>query len=243
MAYIHDSAPRHAKVRPLSDRAFRVWVALQCYCNEHLTDGRVTKQALRTHDFGVKVTTRSIEELLQIQPYFESGLLEDRGDYYQVHDFLDWNRSKAQVQETRRHTRSRVADLRARKALAQQPGNGVTPTNGNAVRNAVTATPVTPVTGTGEEDHVQRTTYTAPGGAEFSTPCGNPSAPDWRFYRALAFKVIDAYPHERDAAELEELLKTAVARTGNPYNSEVIREALEAALAQRRRALQEVAVR
>ena len=184
------------------------------------------------------MTTRSIEELVQIRPPFEHGLWEDRGDYYQVHDYLDWNRSKAQVQESRRHTRTRVADLRARKALAKDAGNGVTPSNGNAPRNAVTGTPVTPERGIEVRTAEQRETYTAPAGAEFSTPCENlpaKPAPDWRFYRALAFKVVDVYGVDTEQGELEELLKVAVARTGNPYNSEVVRQALDAAVAQRRK--------
>jgi hypothetical protein len=71
---------------------------------------------------------------------------------------------------------------------------------------------------------------------DISVICGKPveksgrKARGYRFYRALVYRVIDAYGIPIDQGDLEELVKTAVSRTGAAYNSETIRKAVDAAL-------------
>lgn len=78
--------PTHPKIAGLSDKAFRAHVKWICWCNEHLTDGRVPKKLL---------AKRLARELV------DAGLLEDVGDEWQLHDFFDYQPSKAQVEAQR----------------------------------------------------------------------------------------------------------------------------------------------
>ena len=102
MAYaqIDVSAPRHRKVFPLSDAAFRLWVTSLCWCQEHLTDGAVPRAMLPV--LGAPRTgPRLVAELVS------AGLWETTADGWRVHDYLHWNTSRAQVEDRRGRWRQR----------------------------------------------------------------------------------------------------------------------------------------
>lgn len=86
---LHDGMPDHPKIEDLSDRAFRALVTLWCWCGRHLTDGQVTATVWR------KKTTPAVRrELLAarlVDPH-DDGSIE-------IHDFLDWQRSAADVEQ------------------------------------------------------------------------------------------------------------------------------------------------
>jgi hypothetical protein len=83
------------KVIGLSDRAFRVHVRALCYASAHLTDGYVP--AAKAAEWGAKPAT----ELVAVGIWLEtiSG--------YLIHDFLDYNPSREQVQAERAKARER----------------------------------------------------------------------------------------------------------------------------------------
>lgn len=86
---VHDGMPDHPKVEPLSDRAFRVLVETWCWSSRQLQDGRVPLAIWRR-----RTTARVRQELL------DAGLVEELGaDGVQMHDYLEHQRSRAQVQE------------------------------------------------------------------------------------------------------------------------------------------------
>lgn len=118
MAYaqIEVGALRHPKVLTLSDAAFRLWVAGLAYCQEHLTDGRLPAACLVA--LGVKATPKLVDELVV------AALWERTEHDYHVHDYLDWNRSRALVEKDRAHARTRAAAARERagaRAGAREP--------------------------------------------------------------------------------------------------------------------------
>ena len=128
---LHSAFTRHPKFARLSDAAFRKWFALDGYCCEHLTDGVVPKCALRE----LGVTPKILAELLAVPPGYEFGLLEDQGDNLLVHDFGDWNDTKASVQAARRRLRERVRRCRdKRNGVTDDDSNG----EGNPACNGVT---------------------------------------------------------------------------------------------------------
>jgi transposase-like protein len=92
---LHDGMPGHPKVRGLSDKAFRCYVTALCYCSEYLTDGEVVSAVAR--DFG---TARIWREL------HEKGLVESTPGGYLMHDYLEHQRSAAQVRELKEKRRS-----------------------------------------------------------------------------------------------------------------------------------------
>jgi len=126
MAYIqiYVQAPRHHKILPLSDAAFRLWVVGLCYCQEHLTDGAIPAVVLPT--FGVKRAGQVAKELQ------DTGLWRATATGFQVHDYTDWNAPRAVV--TKRRQR---ANERYRRWQDKHATNAVSNTVGNAVINAV----------------------------------------------------------------------------------------------------------
>ena len=95
---IHDHATRHPKILALSHAAFRLWVAILSYCQEHLTDGFVPHSALKS--FGFRVSRVTVSELLRPAPPFKEPLLIEVEDGYEVHDFHDWNDSREEIKRS-----------------------------------------------------------------------------------------------------------------------------------------------
>lgn len=86
--------PEHPKVSGLSDKAFRTYVELLCYCGRQRTDGLVDARTWKRHG-----TARARAELLT------SGLVDpllddDAGaSGVAVHSYLEHNRSRKQIDE------------------------------------------------------------------------------------------------------------------------------------------------
>jgi hypothetical protein len=79
--------PQHEKIEALSDRAFRLLIESWCYCGAQLTDGRIG--AAKWRRMG---SLRSRNELAV------TGLLHEQEDGSVVmHDYLEWQRSRAEV--------------------------------------------------------------------------------------------------------------------------------------------------
>lgn len=77
----------HPKVAPLSDAAFRAHVEAMAWCGRNpKQNGRISKRVAAK-----KWRARIIAEL------FAAKLLDDLGDDWAVHDFLDFNRSAEEI--------------------------------------------------------------------------------------------------------------------------------------------------
>lgn len=88
---VHDRMPYHRKIRGLSDAAFRLLVELWCWCGENLTDGLVDEDVWPTMR-----TKNARKELL------DKGLVVQLDDgAISVHDWLDIQRSTAEVEKAR----------------------------------------------------------------------------------------------------------------------------------------------
>ncbi len=93
-ANFDDNFADHPKVLALTDAAFRLHVSGILYCARYLTDGHVpTAQAPKLSP-GYKPA--------QLRELVSSGLWERSKGGYQIHDYLDWNRSRAAVLAERR---------------------------------------------------------------------------------------------------------------------------------------------
>jgi hypothetical protein len=113
-------APENIKIVVVSDRAFRLWFNACCYCNRNLTDGRVPAALIQ--GLSVTATKRTVGELLN------ASLLERLdGDTFLVHDYLDHNPSRADVEEERRRSRERTAKWRSGQDVTrhQRITNGI----------------------------------------------------------------------------------------------------------------------
>lgn len=90
---VDDHHYRHPKVNELDEGLRKgclalYWLAIS-WCNDHLTDGRVPAGIVRT----LGGDTAEALELVHV------GLWEMDGSGYRVHDFLDFNKSKAEVEQ------------------------------------------------------------------------------------------------------------------------------------------------
>jgi hypothetical protein len=97
---VHDGMPDHPKIDGLSDRAFRLLIETWCWCSRHLTDGVVPKRYWQRRS-----TPAARRELVS------AGLVIDKGDELFMHDYLQHQRSKAQVEEV--STARRASALKA----------------------------------------------------------------------------------------------------------------------------------
>lgn len=85
---IHDNIEENPKVEALSDKAFRHLIGLWCYCSRNWTDGKVSGATMRR-----KTTPATLRNLI------DAGLVERDGDDYQMHDYLEHQRSRAAMEE------------------------------------------------------------------------------------------------------------------------------------------------
>src|SRR4030095_3352299 len=90
-----DQMPEHPKIVSLSDGAFRLHVSAIAYANRFLTDGIVHAETVS------RVVPRDsqtyLDELLTRMLWVEVIPAKT----YEIHDYLDWNKSRAEVEEQR----------------------------------------------------------------------------------------------------------------------------------------------
>lgn len=101
---IHDGAMTHPKLLALTDKAFRLWVWGLSYCQTHLTDGAILTLAIPPR------LKRAVEDLVTAR------LWERIDGALVVHDYLDWNDSRALVTKKRNDAKGRMADARDRRS-------------------------------------------------------------------------------------------------------------------------------
>lgn len=88
---LDDLFPENPKIVGLTDGAFRLHVGALCYSARNLTDGVVSRKFARSviDSSSVYRHVRQLEDRLLWAPI-------DR-DYWQIHDYLEWNPSRAEV--------------------------------------------------------------------------------------------------------------------------------------------------
>lgn len=105
---IDENAMEHPKIGGLPDGAFRLWVQALAYCQKFLTDGVVNAVALK----GLRAYSAQRCSVLMA-----AGLWKRATDgSVHVHDFLDWNDSKALVLQARQDSKERRRRWRERHA-------------------------------------------------------------------------------------------------------------------------------
>jgi hypothetical protein len=105
---LDDGICENKKILAIGPNAFAVYVAGLVYCGKNLTDGFIPEIRLRSLLDQTKITVAR-------RILVERRLWEEVPGGIQVHDYLDYNPSKAQVQARRRATDVRVTRLRERQ--------------------------------------------------------------------------------------------------------------------------------
>lgn len=91
---LHDGMPDHPKVDGLPDAAFRLLVTMWCWCSRHRTDGFVP-----TATWTKRGTARARSALLA------AGLARPVEGGVQMHDYLEHQRSAAEIAELKERRR------------------------------------------------------------------------------------------------------------------------------------------
>ena len=105
---LDDRFPDHPKVEAISDRAFRLHIRGLCYCSKYLTDGRVPRAVAKRLG-----SLKSLGELMA------AALWSDEKDGYSIHDYLEYNPSKAEA-DARSIARRNAANTRWSNASSIQ---------------------------------------------------------------------------------------------------------------------------
>jgi len=111
---IDEKAMEHPKVAGLLDGAFRLWVQGLAHCQKFLTDGQidaVSLKALRSY------SPKRAAELIAARLWLTAA-----DGAVMVHDYLQWNESREDVEKSREQARERIRRYRGK-------GNGVTQEN------------------------------------------------------------------------------------------------------------------
>lgn len=104
---LDDGFSDHPKIDALSHGAFRLHVCGLVYCARHLTDGHI-----------------HINVVSRLMPVYRSSYVAELvkarlwtliGDTYEIHDYLDWNRSHDWWTQRRADQNRRQAESRERR--------------------------------------------------------------------------------------------------------------------------------
>lgn len=112
-AKLDDQFPTHPKVMRAGPEAAWLFVAGLCYCARHLTDGLLPKCAVVT-----LVSVRNVQRL--VAKLVDVGLWEDVGDDYLVHDYLEYNPSRADVEGVRDSANVRMNAARSSEERSRE---------------------------------------------------------------------------------------------------------------------------
>lgn len=113
---VDDGFDEHRKIEALSDRAYRLHHCGLTHCSRNLTDGLVSKTALRGISARLKSTAKHVNELVAF------GLwVEHPGHGFIIKNYLDWNPTRAEVEAKRakRSAAGRLGGLRSGEARAE----------------------------------------------------------------------------------------------------------------------------
>jgi hypothetical protein len=125
MAWIRlsDDYNDHPKFQVLSDGAFRLWHQAMGFCRKFQTDGQILTATVK------QFKAYSPKRMAELKTPWKDGehpLWHESPSGIAVHDYLDWNLSKADENQQREEARQRVAlgrDMGLRSAIRERDQN------------------------------------------------------------------------------------------------------------------------
>ena len=159
-----DQATIHRKVSGLSDAAFRLHFSAIFWCARNLTDGAVPEEDLDDVCARVRTPGRFVAELLKrglwheadqgcdspdCPTYPDNAVTHGAGDGWVIHDYLEYQPSKARVEHDRQANAARQKKWRdqqkedgaKRNAVSNGRRNGVSNGRRNGVSNGAPSRP------------------------------------------------------------------------------------------------------
>jgi hypothetical protein len=102
---IDDNLVQHPKILEAGDEAIGLWVRLLSYSARYLTDGKISYAAARA------ILGRRYSP---VRALLKTGLLEDNGEFYTIHNYLKYNPSRAETLTKRERDKERKASYSAK---------------------------------------------------------------------------------------------------------------------------------
>lgn len=164
---VHDGLDDHPKIEGLSDAAFRALVRCWALCSRQLTDGRLTDAAFRNRAKTPKVRRELIDAELVHGPAFRCShehCPPPPDGHVQMHDYLDHQRSAAEV-----------AELKRKRAEAGRRGGQAKASGLANAKQVLEQTPTKTVPST--ETETDNYTTEIQGGSHVSSGPGNDAPP------------------------------------------------------------------
>ena len=119
---VSDDFADHEKFANVGPLGIAVWLAGLAYCNRNLTNGRIPRTAanrlLYIEGLGIFTSNYSGEDAQVSDGIAElvgAGLWAEQGAHFLVHDYLDYQPSRDEVQAQREKNAWRQAEFRKRK--------------------------------------------------------------------------------------------------------------------------------
>ena len=129
---LEETITDHPKILQVGHKGFALYVAGLCYASKHLTNGFILTPAVSSllPDLRAQVAKVAVGLV-------NAGLWEETSGGYQVHDYLDYQRSREQVEARRREGAARQRKLQDKRRPAVS--NAVTNNESASVTNGQAA--------------------------------------------------------------------------------------------------------
>ncbi|GAA1455431.1 hypothetical protein [Nocardiopsis tropica] len=144
---VDDRAHSHPKVMAAGTPAYGLWSRCGSYCSEHLTDGIVPKPVARSYGTPAMAKRLVAERLWHVAGHDCPRCAQPPAGDYVMHDYLDYNPGREEVEEEREAARDRMRkrrgfgrsseDVRPNKEDGK-PGKAVTNTHHDTKTNVGT---------------------------------------------------------------------------------------------------------
>ncbi|WP_060887637.1 hypothetical protein [Streptomyces caniscabiei] len=138
---LDDGFDSHPKVRKAGNAAVGLFVRLGVHATKHLTEGHLDADIVR--DYGTPATVR---KLISVGMLHASGhdckrCEQPAEDGYVIHDYLDYNKSRAQIEAAREHARKRQQKGRDNARANRNSRDSRANLNGNSRENDASFAP------------------------------------------------------------------------------------------------------
>lgn len=245
---VDDGFPEHHKVLRAGEllgangcgRVAAVWLEAMCYSNRHLTDGFISDAVARRFHLD-----KNPLEVIRVMAQKKVRLLEKKEGGWQIHDYHDYQPSKAEVEDKRGKERDRKRRVRGVSARTndglradnpRSPHGQTAESHSESQRESAYPVPSRPGPAPEDQDQEQR-----PAGARHSLNRFTDENP--RGLVKLAHSVFDDLDAGRPGSHGEPLtpddvveeLKCRAAKAHIRYDGDRDRKALDSAEVQRRR--------
>lgn len=138
---LDDGFDSHPKVRKAGNAAVGLFVRLGVHATKHLTEGHLDADIVR--DYGTPATVRKLVSVGMLHA-FDHGCKrceQPAEDGYVIHDYLDYNKSRAQIEVARENARKRQQKGRDNARLSRDSRDSGANLNGNSRENGASFAP------------------------------------------------------------------------------------------------------